>query len=313
MAFNNPSGNPTSGGGVIGVGSGAPASSLYINSTGNVGIGTTSLSYPFEVAKDGPVASGNWVNVASIRDSARNKGLGFGYDSSSQTGIITAFTSSAASNLAFWTYDSSSWGERVRITGAGNVGIGTAAPGAKLEVTGQIKITGGVPGANKVLTSDAAGLASWQAPSSPGVTLPSGAVFMMITGSCPAGTTDASVAYANKFLRINATQGSTGGSDTLSIAEANLPSHTHGVGTLTAANESAHTHTENYPNNGGGGSYDGAWINGALSGRPLLLSKTTTAGTPHTHTLSGSTGATGSGVAATITNPYVTAKMCQVN
>ena len=45
---------------------------------------------------------------------------------------------------------------------AGNVGIGTANPGAKLDVAGQIKITGGAPAAGKVLTSDAAGLASWQ-------------------------------------------------------------------------------------------------------------------------------------------------------
>ncbi|KKT14582.1 MAG: hypothetical protein UV97_C0019G0003, partial [Candidatus Yanofskybacteria bacterium GW2011_GWF2_43_596] len=32
----------------------------------------------------------------------------------------------------------------------GNVGIGTTTPGAKLEVNGQVKITGGTPGANKV-------------------------------------------------------------------------------------------------------------------------------------------------------------------
>ncbi|MBC7504087.1 hypothetical protein H7169_03875, partial [Candidatus Gracilibacteria bacterium] len=44
----------------------------------------------------------------------------------------------------------------------GNVGIGIANPGAMLEVAGQVKITGGTPGANKVLTSDATGLASWQ-------------------------------------------------------------------------------------------------------------------------------------------------------
>ena len=50
----------------------------------------------------------------------------------------------------------------------GNVGIGTDAPGAKLEVAGQIKITGGSPGADKVLTSDATGLASWRAPSGGG-------------------------------------------------------------------------------------------------------------------------------------------------
>lgn len=43
-----------------------------------------------------------------------------------------------------------------------NVGIGTTSPTAKLTVAGQVKITGGTPGAGKVLTSDASGLASWQ-------------------------------------------------------------------------------------------------------------------------------------------------------
>lgn len=44
----------------------------------------------------------------------------------------------------------------------GDVGIGTTSPGAKLEVAGQVKITGGAPGNGKILTSDAGGLASWQ-------------------------------------------------------------------------------------------------------------------------------------------------------
>ena len=55
---------------------------------------------------------------------------------------------------------------------SGNVGIGTTAPGAKLEVAGQVKITGGTPGTGKVLTSDTSGLASWQT----------------ITGTLPSGT-----------------------------------------------------------------------------------------------------------------------------
>lgn len=49
-----------------------------------------------------------------------------------------------------------------------SVGIGTATPSAsaKLEVNGQVKIDGGTPGAGKVLTSDATGLATWQTPAS---------------------------------------------------------------------------------------------------------------------------------------------------
>jgi hypothetical protein len=54
------------------------------------------------------------------------------------------------------------------ITSGGNVGIGTASPGARLEVAGQVKITGGSPSAGKVLTSDANGLASWQTPATGG-------------------------------------------------------------------------------------------------------------------------------------------------
>lgn len=65
----------------------------------------------------------------------------------------------------------------------GNMGIGVANPTAKLEVAGQVKITGGSPGSGKILTSDSAGLASWQAPPIVGVTR------HILTGTeCPWGT-----------------------------------------------------------------------------------------------------------------------------
>jgi hypothetical protein len=51
---------------------------------------------------------------------------------------------------------------KVRITNLGSVGIGTVSPGAKLDVQGDIKIVDGTQGNGKVLTSNAAGLASWQ-------------------------------------------------------------------------------------------------------------------------------------------------------
>ncbi|MBN1447104.1 MAG: hypothetical protein JXA28_04175, partial [Bacteroidetes bacterium] len=57
------------------------------------------------------------------------------------------------------------------VRGNGRVGIGTVTPDASLHVIGQIKITGGNPGAGMLLTSDADGLATWQTPAGSGVTL----------------------------------------------------------------------------------------------------------------------------------------------
>lgn len=63
-----------------------------------------------------------------------------------------------------------------------------------------------------------------------GALLPSGAVYFMLSGNCPSGTTDVSATYANRFLRVSASNPSTlGGADT----------HTHTAGTYAAP---SHTH-----------------------------------------------------------------------
>jgi hypothetical protein len=80
-------------------------------------------------------------------------GEGFGGFFRSNTGIGGHFSSETGFAL---------------ITDRGNVGIGTPTPTAKLEVNGQVKISGGEPGAGKILTSDASGLATWQLPISGG-------------------------------------------------------------------------------------------------------------------------------------------------
>jgi hypothetical protein len=46
----------------------------------------------------------------------------------------------------------------------GNVAIGNVSPTSRLDVDGQLRLRGGAPGAGKVLTSDANGLATWQTP-----------------------------------------------------------------------------------------------------------------------------------------------------
>ncbi|GLR18812.1 hypothetical protein [Portibacter lacus] len=75
-------------------------------------------------------------------------------------------------SLLFATYDDANFifTEYMRIDSLGRVGIGVTDPDAKLEVDGQIKIMGGSPGADKVLISDADGLASWGASPPPPAT-----------------------------------------------------------------------------------------------------------------------------------------------
>ncbi len=54
----------------------------------------------------------------------------------------------------------------VWIAGNVGIGIGATAPTAGLDVNGNVRIRGGGPGANKVLTSDDNGLATWQSANS---------------------------------------------------------------------------------------------------------------------------------------------------
>ena len=57
--------------------------------------------------------------------------------------------------------------DRLYIDGTtGNVGIGTATPSEALDVVGTFQLVDGTQGANKVLTSDASGNASWQSAAS---------------------------------------------------------------------------------------------------------------------------------------------------
>ena len=66
-----------------------------------------------------------------------------------------------------WTPDGATLGNSQVYDNGTNVGINQLNPTAKLDVNGNFKLTDGTQGANKVLTSDAAGNASWQATAAP--------------------------------------------------------------------------------------------------------------------------------------------------
>jgi len=100
-----------------------------------------------------------------------------GNPTATNTSILGA--TGANINLRLFAGGSAAANERIHIVGSsGNVGIATTAPSAKLHVVGTtrlqgattvvgltttttLKVTGGSPGLNKILRSDAAGLASW--------------------------------------------------------------------------------------------------------------------------------------------------------
>ncbi|MBL7773372.1 MAG: hypothetical protein JNM95_10965, partial [Chitinophagaceae bacterium] len=85
--------------------------------------------------------------------------------------------------------------------GSYRVGIGTNTPATTLDVNGTIKISGGTPGAGKVLTSDATGLASWQTPAAGGGLAGSGTT-NYIPKFTPNGTT-----VGNSALKDSANTG----------------------------------------------------------------------------------------------------------
>jgi hypothetical protein len=116
------------------------AERLRVDSSGNVGIGTSSPSEALDVfgqIQARPVtnvtSNGDWFAIGSIQD-ASNFGVGIGIH-----------VENAATNKYAMTFGTKSSGptpitERMRIDSAGNVGIGTTSPTEQLHITGNFRV-----------------------------------------------------------------------------------------------------------------------------------------------------------------------------
>ena len=97
---------------------------LTVDKAGNVGIGTASPAEKLEVSSSGNV----YAKVTTTTTGGSNAGIKFLSSGAREWGIFTD------GNLRFYDFSASS--ERIRIDTSGNVGIGTTAPSAKLDIYG---------------------------------------------------------------------------------------------------------------------------------------------------------------------------------
>jgi Chaperone of endosialidase len=150
---------------------------IYYNA-GDVGIGTSNPSYKLSIEHGGQsgilVKSTSGFSAIDIDGFSGDAALRFFSKGVPKWNVRSA---PGTGNFEINSFgDTASFGGNIftiqRTTG--NVGIGVDTPNAKLSVagslflSGNIKIADGTQGANKVLTSDATGVASWQnLPSTP--------------------------------------------------------------------------------------------------------------------------------------------------
>ena len=126
---------------------------IHNTNAGNVGIGTDLPSAKLDVAGTLRVRGGN---------PAQGKVL-----TSDDNGAATWQTPAVQTTVFEPTIDIP---DAIHNTNAGNVGIGTDLPSAKLDVAGTLRVRGGNPAQGKVLTSDNNGAATWQTPVAPNLT-----------------------------------------------------------------------------------------------------------------------------------------------
>src|SRR5438067_5161014 len=112
----------------------ANTSRIYVTPVGKVGLGTTAPLSRLEAFGGGQqlLSSSGFYNVAALQDHIKYRGFLMGYDTSGQIGLIMSGAPgpSTKSQTSFWGSDGTTYREMMRLSGDGNLGIGTTTPSA---------------------------------------------------------------------------------------------------------------------------------------------------------------------------------------
>ena len=126
--------------------------------TNNIGLGVTTANAPLQFSNN---ITGRKI---VLWEGANNDHQVYGFGLNSN--VLRYQVDAAVADHVFYSgINATSSLELMRITGGGNVGIGTSAPSTRLHVAGGVRFVDGTQAAGRVLTSDAVGNASWQTPS----------------------------------------------------------------------------------------------------------------------------------------------------
>lgn len=147
---------------------------------------------------------------------------------------------------------------------------------------------------------------------------PVGSIYMSVNATNPSayfGGTWVAWGAGRVPVGINTADGNfntvekTGGAATVALSAAQMPAHTHGVGTLKNASNGAHTHNLQNQKAPWGTSGGNRVLVDATSGYTAVTNKATTSAGGHAHTISGATASAGSGSAHSNLQPYIVCYM----
>jgi len=318
----------------IAIGFGANGANLRSTAIGNSAKATANEAIAMgnlsAASSDDAIAIGRQAKSSASNTTAVGQGASATALNSSAFGTGATASASGATAIGKGAIASQ---QKTVILGASdnNVGIGTSTPQQKLHVNnGSIRINDGTEGAGKVLTSDANGNASWQAPAAvtPGdvkhgfqsvdhngwyllngraiSSLPANAqtaaASLGFTGNLPNAT--------NRVLKARTgseTLGATTGSNSIILTQANLPNYNMTATTSTNGNHS-HEYQDGGANDINVGVYGLFSSNTTLADNGDVTSTTASAGS-HSHTVTVNSGGSGTAINSTpasiVTNVFV--------